>query len=236
LSLLVIPFFVDFWSNFRLLPSPPGRVLFSTSCLITARVSYHFILAASALRHCQLCTISQAQAIPTQPFSPPAFVAPPPPLPTKPPVQHTSATQVADPFAPVSAKSATTEFDPFADFDAKFSELVLKSSSTVNAFESPLPVQPLPKSATVDTSFPIPQPANTSQLFNPFQSQASEDTQSLNAATFCERAPITRNCDNSDKYSALAELDQMFHHSGRPNAAGGEKPPWLPSGKSAAIA
>ncbi|KAK5981261.1 Arf-GAP domain-containing protein [Trichostrongylus colubriformis] len=177
-----------------------------------------------------------AQTIPPQPFSPPAFVAPPPPLPTKPPVQNSFSTQVSDPFAPVPPKNSTSEFDPFADFDAKFSELALKNSSTVGAFESPLPAQPLPKSATTDASFRTPQPASAAPPpVNPFQPQVREEVKSINAITHSDRAPITSNPDGGDKYSALAELDQMFHHSGHVNAADGEKPAWLPSGFSTGI-
>ncbi|KAK6027956.1 putative GTP-ase activating protein [Ostertagia ostertagi] len=182
-----------------------------------------------------LNSLFRAHSIPAQPFSPPAFVAPPPPLPSKPPVQNSFSTQVSDPFAPVPAKNSTTDFDPFADFDAKFSELALKNSSTVSAFGSPLPAQPLPKSATVDTSFPAPHATTTVPPVNPFQSQVPEDMQAFNITTRSEHVPITSNTDNGDKYSALAELDQMFHHSGHPNAAVGEKPAWLPSGFSTGL-
>ncbi|XGW35338.1 hypothetical protein V3C99_018945 [Haemonchus contortus] len=176
-----------------------------------------------------------SQPLPAQPFSPPAFVAPPPPLPVKPPVQNNTPAQVSDPFAPVPPKNTTIEFDPFADFDAKFSELALKNSSTVSAFGSPLPAQPLPKSATVDTSFRTAQPTSAAQPVNPFQAQIPEQGQSFNTATHTEQAPISSNAESGDKYSALAELDQMFHHSGHPNAVGGEKPAWMPSGFSTGL-
>ncbi|WKY14592.1 hypothetical protein Q1695_000270 [Nippostrongylus brasiliensis] len=176
---------------------------------------------------------SQDQTVLAQPFSPPAFVAPPPPLPVKPPVQNNQFTnQVSDPFAPVPPKNTTSEFDPFANFDAKFSELALKNSSTVSAFGSPLSTQQLPKSATINSSFRT-QPTTTASSSNPFHSNVSERVPT-SAPVAPEQVPVTGSADHSDKYSALAELDQMFHHTTHPNASG-DKPAWMPSGFSTGL-
>ncbi|KAK6759205.1 hypothetical protein RB195_021057 [Necator americanus] len=170
--------------------------------------------------------------IPPQPFSPPAFVAPPPPLPSKPPVQSNSFTsKIADSFRPVDAKT-TSDTDPFADFDARFSELALKNSSTVSAFGSPLPAQSLPKSATVNTSFHLNQ--IPTQSTNPFSPEVFS-VASFNSSSISEPVPINTSTSDADKYSALAELDQMFHHGGQPNSSAGEKPTWLPSGFSTGL-
>ncbi|KJH42446.1 putative GTP-ase activating protein [Dictyocaulus viviparus] len=169
----------------------------------------------------------------SQPFSPPAFAAPPPPLPLKPPVQNNqSAPQVSDPFAPAVVMDSTSKCDLFADFDAKFGDLSLKNSSTVHDFGSPLRVQPLPKSATVSSSLPS-QSGPLALYANPFQSNMLHES-SLNIPAGPKSCSVPTN-PNSDKYSALAELDQMFHHTAKPNLANKDKPAWLPSGFSTGL-
>ncbi|EYB93080.1 hypothetical protein Y032_0186g1067 [Ancylostoma ceylanicum] len=150
---------------------PPDLDLFATDPFAAFGTPMNRPAAVQPFVDATLTSNQATNSIPPQPFSPPAFVAPPPPLPSKPPVQSGDFTsQVSDPFALAPAKTSTSEFDPFADFDAKFSELALKNSSTVSAFASPAPVQaqPLPKSATVNSSFQAQQPP-TAATTNPFQ-------------------------------------------------------------------
>ncbi|VDP21600.1 unnamed protein product [Heligmosomoides polygyrus] len=149
----------------------------------------------------------EAQSVTSQPFSPPAFVAPPPPLSSEPPLQNSQFTaQVSAVFASVP-ENTTPGFDPFANFDAKFSELAFKSSSTVGEFGSPLPAQSLPKSATAKASFQA-QTANDVLSVNSLKSEISKISP-LNTAAQAEHTPATVHAGNGgDKYSALAELDQ----------------------------
>lgn len=182
---------------------------------------------------CPLSDSHAAQSVTSQPFSPPAFVAPPPPLSSEPPLQNSQFTaQVSAVFASVP-ENTTPGFDPFANFDAKFSELAFKSSSTVGEFGSPLPAQSLPKSATAKASFQA-QTANDVLSVNSLKSEISKISP-LNTAAQAEHTPATVHAGNGgDKYSALAELDQMFHRNG-PNGPSGEKPAWLPSGFSTGL-
>ncbi|KAJ1352168.1 hypothetical protein KIN20_008372 [Parelaphostrongylus tenuis] len=125
----------------------------------------------------------------------------------------TSSQVSSDPFASsaaVAKSSSTSNFDPFADFDAKFGELYLKnsSSSAPNTFGSPSQVQPsFPKSATITSSFPpthsIPPTPVSANPFQPHPSSSSTSNRS-------ESVPICSDLDNGDKYSALAELDQVL--------------------------
>ncbi|KHJ96654.1 putative GTP-ase activating protein [Oesophagostomum dentatum] len=177
----------------------------------------------------------EASSAPAQPFSPPAFTAPPPPLPSKSPTQGGSLTsQVTDPFAPGAAKVCTSDFDLFADFDAKFSELALKNSSTVDTFGSPLPPQPLPKSATVSASLHTHQPPSV-QPTNPFPVERPAVAPSFGVPTTSAPPNSSSTSNDADKYSALAELDQLFHHGSSPGMPGQEKPAWLPSGFSTGL-
>ncbi|CAJ0610027.1 unnamed protein product [Cylicocyclus nassatus] len=178
--------------------------------------------------------IQATSSIPAQPFSPPAFTAPPPPLPSKSPASSSSFPQVSNPFDSAAPKNVVSAVDPFADFDAKFSELALKNSSTVGTFGSPLPPQPLPKSATVNSALHTQLPASA-QPTNPFKNEMPPMAQPLNTQPKSDPVPICSTSNDADKYSALAELDQMFHHGSNPSLPSGDKPAWLPSGFSTGL-
>ncbi|VDL77898.1 unnamed protein product [Nippostrongylus brasiliensis] len=124
--------------------------------------------------------------------------------------------------------------DPFAAFGAPINRPVPHSNASQENQDVSDPFAPVP-------------PKNTTSEFDPFANFDAKFSELAlkNSSTVSERVPtsapvapeqvpVTGSAGNSDKYSALAELDQMFHHTTHPNASG-DKPAWMPSGFSTGL-
>ncbi|PAV88991.1 hypothetical protein WR25_14949 isoform B [Diploscapter pachys] len=135
----------------------------------------------------------------------------------------------------------------FAAFDTQFS---LKNSSTFSAFppNGHSTSGSIPKSVSVSTSVM----STVNNAFSPFQPPALSTiapsslqpttTTSTNSTPAIQPAvpqsapsgntAAAQDSNSEDKWSALAELDQMFHHNGSGKTANA---PWVPSGFSTGV-
>ncbi|CAI4224042.1 unnamed protein product [Auanema sp. JU1783] len=137
--------------------------------------------------------------------------------------------------------------DIFADFDNKFNGLSIKSSNTCETFSNiALPPNAIIKSATVSGFNPLVQKSN------PFENDMTIGSLTSAPSSVAPPPPvsapevkpvqqsdtptpslITQSSSCADKYSALAELDQLFHS--HPTGQGDSKPAWMPSGFSTGL-
>uniref|UniRef100_A0A1I7XFM3 Arf-GAP domain-containing protein n=1 Tax=Heterorhabditis bacteriophora TaxID=37862 RepID=A0A1I7XFM3_HETBA len=163
-----------------------------------------------------------------------------PPKPLKP--------QLIDPFASMASNSSAqskNNFDVFADFDAKFGDMTVKTSSTVTTIGNTVTIPTVSKPPT-NAAFHEPIITNGATPFtNPFQPISMvpivplipSSVSTMRDESYSHSLPVSiPNTTGADKYSALAELDEMFHHGGNSAPKDGDnKPTWVPSGFSTGL-